>query len=181
MKLKKNSCAILRHQTQNEVKKNHVHAILHCHCRHWALQPMVVTGHCEINQKKRYWKYQIKIYYVHFSPLYRPCLPSYYTTFHIKDTTQVMILPFDYIGYKRLSENKRFPNHRWYSDATWGGNGGMVSIQRKTICLYVYISDIRQIVGYRTPVFIQQFPWRLHITILVIYRIYDYDMMTLSQ
>ena len=31
-----------------------------------------------------------------------------------------MILPFDYNGYKRLSENKRFPNHRWYSDATWG-------------------------------------------------------------
>ena len=39
-----------------------------------------------------------------------------------------MILPFDYIGYKRLSENKRFPNHRWYSDATWGENGLMVSI-----------------------------------------------------
>ena len=39
-----------------------------------------------------------------------------------------MILPFDYIGYKRLSENKRFPNHRWYSDATWGGNGWMSSI-----------------------------------------------------
>jgi hypothetical protein len=37
--------------------------------------------------------------------------------------------------------------------------------QRKTICLYVYISDIRQIVGYRTPVFIQRFPWPLHITI----------------
>jgi hypothetical protein len=37
--------------------------------------------------------------------------------------------------------------------------------QRKTICLYVYISDIRQIMGYRTPVFIQRFPWRLHITI----------------
>jgi hypothetical protein len=33
--------------------------------------------------------------------------------------------------------------------------------ERKTICLYVYISDIRQIVGYRTPVFIQPFPWRL--------------------
>jgi hypothetical protein len=33
--------------------------------------------------------------------------------------------------------------------------------QRKTICLYVYISDIRQIVGYRTPVFIQPFPWHL--------------------
>ena len=37
--------------------------------------------------------------------------------------------------------------------------------QRKTMCLYVYISDIRQIVGYRTPVFIQRFPWRLLITI----------------
>ena len=37
--------------------------------------------------------------------------------------------------------------------------------QRKTICLYVYISDIRQIVGYRTPVIIQRFPWRFHITI----------------
>jgi hypothetical protein len=37
--------------------------------------------------------------------------------------------------------------------------------QKNTICLYVYISDIRQIVGYRTPVFIQRFPWRLHITI----------------
>jgi hypothetical protein len=33
--------------------------------------------------------------------------------------------------------------------------------QRKTICLYVYISDIRQIMGYRTPVFIQPFPWGL--------------------
>jgi hypothetical protein len=37
--------------------------------------------------------------------------------------------------------------------------------ERKTICLYVYVSDIRQIVGYRIPVFIQPFPWRLHITI----------------
>jgi hypothetical protein len=37
--------------------------------------------------------------------------------------------------------------------------------ERKTICLYVYISDIRQIVGYRTPVIIQQFPLHLHITI----------------
>ena len=36
--------------------------------------------------------------------------------------------------------------------------------QRKTICLYVYISDIKQIVGYRTPVFIRRFPWRLYIT-----------------
>jgi hypothetical protein len=69
--------------------------------------------------EKRYWKYQIKIY--------RPCLPSYYATLQIKDTTQV--LPFDNIGYKRLSENKRFPNHRWYSDTTWGENGWMVSIK----------------------------------------------------
>jgi hypothetical protein len=37
--------------------------------------------------------------------------------------------------------------------------------QRKTICLYVYISDIRQIVGYQTPVFIQRFHWRFNITI----------------
>jgi hypothetical protein len=44
-----------------------------------------------------------------------PALPSYYATFQIKDTTYVMILLFDYIGYKRLSENKR-----WYSEATWG-------------------------------------------------------------
>jgi hypothetical protein len=29
----------------------------------------------------------------------------------------------------------------------------------------LYISDIRQIMGYRTPVFIQPFLWRLHITI----------------
>jgi hypothetical protein len=31
--------------------------------------------------------------------------------------------------------------------------------------LPLYICDIRQIVGYRTPVFIQPFPWCLHITI----------------
>ena len=37
--------------------------------------------------------------------------------------------------------------------------------EREMICLYIYISDIRQIVGYRRPVFIQPFPWRLHITI----------------
>jgi hypothetical protein len=36
--------------------------------------------------------------------------------------------------------------------------------ERKTICLYVYISDIRQIVGYRKPVFIQPFPRRLSIS-----------------
>ena len=51
--------------------------------------------------------------------------------------------------------------------------------QRKTICLYVYISDIRQIVGYRTPVFMQRFYWRLHITITYnLPQSYDYDMLT---
>jgi hypothetical protein len=30
---------------------------------------------------------------------------------------------------------------------------------------FCIISDIRQTVWYRTPVFIQRFPWRLHITI----------------
>jgi hypothetical protein len=54
--------------------------------------------------------------------------------------------------------------------------------QRKTICLYVYISDIRQIMGYRTPVFIQRFPWRLHITVTYnLPHLWGYDMLTLSQ
>ena len=61
--------------------------------------------------------------------------------------------------------------------------------ERKTICLYVYISDIRQIGGCRTPVFIQPFSWCLIsrflgvfiLQLLTIYRIYDYDMLTLSQ
>jgi hypothetical protein len=54
--------------------------------------------------------------------------------------------------------------------------------QRKTICLYAYISVIRQIVGYRTPVFIQRFPWRLHITItynLPHLRLWYADVVTL--
>jgi len=34
-----------------------------------------------------------------------------------------------------------------------------------TMKLVFTASPLRQIVGYRTPVFIQQFPWRLHITI----------------
>jgi hypothetical protein len=36
-----------------------------------------------------------------------------------KNNMYVMVLPFDYIGYKCLSESKRLRNHRWYSDATW--------------------------------------------------------------
>jgi hypothetical protein len=32
-----------------------------------------------------------------------------YSTIEKKEATCI-ILPFDYIGYKRLSENKRFPN-----------------------------------------------------------------------
>jgi hypothetical protein len=53
--------------------------------------------------------------------------------------------------------------------------------ERKTICLYVYISDIRQILGYWTPVFIQSFPWRLHITITYNLPHLHYDMMPSSQ
>ena len=41
----------------------------------------------------------------------------------------------------------------------------LLSALRKENDLLLYISDIRQIVGYRTPIFIQPFPWRLHITI----------------
>ena len=53
--------------------------------------------------------------------------------------------------------------------------------ERKTICLYVYISDIRQIVAYWTPVFTQPFPWRLHITItynLLHLRLWYADVVT---
>ena len=41
----------------------------------------------------------------------------------------------------------------------------LLSALWKETDLLLYISDIRQIVGYRAPVFIQPFPWRLHITI----------------
>jgi hypothetical protein len=41
--------------------------------------------------------------------------------------------------------------------------------QRKMICLYVDISDIRQIVGYLTPVFIQRFPRHKSIGVFVVY------------
>jgi len=47
--------------------------------------------------------------------------------------------------------------------------------------LPLYISDIRQILRYQTSVFIQPFPWRLHITITYNLRIYEYEMLTLSQ
>jgi hypothetical protein len=48
-----------------------------------------------------------------------------------------MLLPFDYIGYKRLSENKRFPNHRWYSDATWGENGEWSPLYRHSATFFL--------------------------------------------
>ena len=41
----------------------------------------------------------------------------------------------------------------------------LLSASRKKTDMPLYNSDIRQIVGYRTPVFIQSFLWRLHITI----------------
>ena len=47
-----------------------------------ALGPMAIGYDCYRSLwnklEKRYWKYQIKIYYVLFCSLYRPCLPSYY-------------------------------------------------------------------------------------------------------
>ena len=46
-------------------------------------------------------------------------------------------------------------SNRYVLSTSWKENGPPL-----------YISDIRQIVGYRTPVFIQPFLWRLHITII---------------
>ena len=45
------------------------------------------------------------------------------------------------IGYKRLSENKRFPNHRWYSDAIWGENGWMFSIIKYMLQIFFAIAE----------------------------------------
>jgi hypothetical protein len=54
--------------------------------------------------------------------------------------------------------------------------------QMKTICLYVYISDTRQIVGYRTQYLFSGFIGvSILLQLLIIYGIYDYDMLTLSQ
>jgi hypothetical protein len=72
----------------------------------------------------------------------------------------------------RLSINTFVPNHvnsdhvqmkfvfflYWLLSALWNEND-----------LPLHISDIRQILRYRTSVFIQPFPWRLHITIYFIY------------
>ena len=41
----------------------------------------------------------------------------------------------------------------------------LLSASWKENDLHLCISDIRQTVGYRTPVFIQPFHWRIHITI----------------
>ena len=50
--------------------------------------------------------------------------------------------------------------------------------------LTLYISDIRHKLRYRTPVFIQRFPWRLHITItynLPHLRLWYADVVTLIE
>ena len=52
-----------------------------------------------------------------------PTVPSYYATFQIKD-----VLLFDYIGYKRLSENKGFLTSVGTATQTGRENGWMVSI-----------------------------------------------------
>ena len=51
--------------------------------------------------------------------------------------------------------------------------------QRKTICLYVYISDIRW--GTEHQYLFSGFLGVSILQLLIIYRIYDYDMLTLSQ
>ena len=53
-----------------------------------------------------------------------------------------MILPFDYIGYKRLSENKRFRNHRWYSNASWWEKGWMSSIKKNIVLIIIKVYSL---------------------------------------
>ena len=52
-----------------------------------------------------------------------------------------MILPFDYIGYKRLSENKCFRNHRWYSDTTRWEMGECCPFENIYICKLFVIGE----------------------------------------
>jgi hypothetical protein len=47
----------------------------------------------------------------------------------------------------------------------WWKNNTVIIMGKRSAFMYIYI---RQIVGYRTPVFIQRFPWRLHITITTV-------------
>ena len=57
----------------------------------------------------------------------------------------------------------------------------LLSASWKKNDLPLYISDIRQVVGYRTPVFIQPFPWRRHFTItynLLHLRLWYADVVT---
>jgi hypothetical protein len=59
----------------------------------------------------------------------------------------------------------------WLLSALWNEND-----------LPLYISDIRQILRYRTSLFIQPFPWRIHITItynLPHLRIWNADVVTI--
>ena len=59
----------------------------------------------------------------------------------------------------------------WLLSALWNEND-----------LPLYISDIRQILRYRTSVFIQPFPWRLHIAItynLPHLRLWNADVVTI--
>jgi hypothetical protein len=59
----------------------------------------------------------------------------------------------------------------WLLSALWNEND-----------LPLYISDIRQILRYRTSVFIRPFPWRLHITItynLPHLRLWNSDVVTI--
>jgi hypothetical protein len=57
--------------------------------------------------------------------------------FRSRTPRMVMILPYDYIGYKRLSENKRFPNHRWYSDPPGGKMAECSPLQKNLKILWI--------------------------------------------
>ena len=62
-------------------------------------------------------------------------------TQRFRSPRMVIILPFDYIGYQRLSENKRFPNHRWYSDATCGGMAECSPLQKNLKIIWIRNRD----------------------------------------
>jgi hypothetical protein len=51
--------------------------------------------------------------------------------------------------------------------------------ERKTICLHVYFSDIRQIVRYQTQYLFSRFLGLSILQLLIMYRIYDYDILTI--
>jgi hypothetical protein len=83
--------------------------------------PLQALGPIGYDCIKRYWKYQIKIYYVHFLPIYRPCLSSYYATFQIKDIWLHWLQAF--IGKQTFSSPPLVQRHhlggKWVNVLHW--------------------------------------------------------------